>query len=58
MRECQRGAVRLRILHHAAEGGIHGAWMTEELGGHGPAQPRGTGASAEAVARDSRASAE
>ena len=35
MREFQRGAVRLHILHHAAEGGIHGAWMTRELAGHG-----------------------
>ncbi len=35
MREFQRGAVRLHILHHAAEGEIHGAWMTEELGHHG-----------------------
>ncbi|MFJ8142260.1 PadR family transcriptional regulator [Streptomyces sp. NPDC096013] len=35
MREFQRGAVRLHILHHAAEGEIHGAWMTEELAHHG-----------------------
>ncbi|MFF3489067.1 PadR family transcriptional regulator [Streptomyces sp. NPDC002701] len=35
MREFQRGAVRLHILHHAAEGEIHGAWMTEELASHG-----------------------
>ncbi|MEU7316980.1 PadR family transcriptional regulator [Streptomyces sp. NPDC007083] len=35
MREFQRGAVRLHILHHAAEEEIHGAWMTEELAGHG-----------------------
>lgn len=35
MREFQRGAMRLHILHHAAEGEIHGAWMTEELGRHG-----------------------
>lgn len=35
MREFQRGAVRLHILHHAAEGEIHGAWMTRELAGHG-----------------------
>jgi hypothetical protein len=31
MREFQRGAVRLHILHHAAEGVIHGSWMTDEL---------------------------
>ncbi|MEY9911328.1 DNA-binding PadR family transcriptional regulator [Catenulispora sp. MAP12-49] len=35
MREFQRGAVRLHILHHAAEEGVHGAWLTEELGRHG-----------------------
>lgn len=35
MREFQRSAVRLHILHHAAEGEIHGAWMTEELASHG-----------------------
>ncbi|GAB3409982.1 PadR family transcriptional regulator [Flindersiella endophytica] len=35
MREFQRGAIRLHILHHAAEGEIHGAWMTEELARHG-----------------------
>lgn len=35
MREFQRGAIRLHILHHAAEQPVHGAWMTEELAGHG-----------------------
>ena len=35
MREFQRGAIRLHILHHAAEGELHGAWMTEELARHG-----------------------
>jgi DNA-binding PadR family transcriptional regulator len=35
MREFQRGAVRLHILHHAADEEIHGAWLTEELGRHG-----------------------
>ncbi|MGY1435384.1 PadR family transcriptional regulator [Streptomyces reniochalinae] len=35
MREFQRGAVRLHILHHAADEEIHGAWMTEELARHG-----------------------
>ncbi|MEU9047806.1 MULTISPECIES: PadR family transcriptional regulator [unclassified Kitasatospora] len=35
MREFQRGAVRLHILHHAAEEEIHGAWMAGELAGHG-----------------------
>jgi DNA-binding PadR family transcriptional regulator len=33
--ELRRGAVRLHILHHAAEGEIHGAWMAGELAGHG-----------------------
>jgi DNA-binding PadR family transcriptional regulator len=35
VREFMRGAVRLHILHHAAEQEIHGAWMTEELATHG-----------------------
>jgi DNA-binding PadR family transcriptional regulator len=35
VREFQRGAVRLHILHHAAEQDIHGAWMTTELARHG-----------------------
>jgi DNA-binding PadR family transcriptional regulator len=35
MREFLRGAVDLHILHHAAEGEIHGAWMARELAGHG-----------------------
>lgn len=35
MREFLRGAVRLHILHHAAEQGVHGAWLTTELARHG-----------------------
>lgn len=35
VREFQRGAVRLHILHHAALEEVHGAWLTEELGRHG-----------------------
>ena len=35
MSEFQRGAVRLHILHHAAEQEIHGAWITKELARHG-----------------------
>lgn len=35
MREFQRGALRLHILHHAASDGVHGAWMAQELAGHG-----------------------
>lgn len=35
MGEFQRGAVRLHILHHAADHEIHGAWITKELAHHG-----------------------
>ena len=35
VREFLRGAVRLHVLHHAAEGEIHGAWMSNELARHG-----------------------
>lgn len=35
MREFWRGAVQLHVLHHAAEGEVHGAWLCEELAGHG-----------------------
>ncbi len=35
MREFLRGAVRLHILHHAAHGTVHGAWMAGELARHG-----------------------
>ncbi|MEV0945497.1 PadR family transcriptional regulator [Rhodococcus sp. NPDC049939] len=35
MSQFLRGAVRLHILHHAAERPIHGAWMAEELAEHG-----------------------
>jgi DNA-binding PadR family transcriptional regulator len=35
VREFLRGAVRLHILHHAAVGDVHGAWMAEELAHHG-----------------------
>jgi DNA-binding PadR family transcriptional regulator len=35
MREFLRGAVRLHILHHAAHGEVHGAWMATELAHHG-----------------------
>ena len=35
MSQFLRGAVRLHILHHAEAGPIHGAWMAEELAGHG-----------------------
>lgn len=35
MREFLRGAVRLHILHHAAQHEVHGAWLATELAGHG-----------------------
>ncbi|GAA4727485.1 PadR family transcriptional regulator [Phytohabitans rumicis] len=35
MKSFLRGAVELHILHHAAEGEIHGAWMSAELARHG-----------------------
>ncbi|MGC2655704.1 MAG: PadR family transcriptional regulator [Mycobacterium sp.] len=35
MREFKRAAIRLHILHHAAEDEVHGAWLTEELRNHG-----------------------
>jgi DNA-binding PadR family transcriptional regulator len=42
VREFQRGAVRLHILHHAAQGEVHGAWLTQELARHGYAISPGT----------------
>lgn len=33
--EFHTAAVRLHVLHHAAEGGVHGAWMSAELARHG-----------------------
>lgn len=42
MREFVRGAVRLHVLHHAAEGGVHGAWMAAELAEHGYSISPGT----------------
>jgi DNA-binding PadR family transcriptional regulator len=35
VREFLRGAVRLHILHHGAQGSVHGAWLADELGRHG-----------------------
>ncbi len=29
------GLIRLHVLHHAAEGGLYGQWMIEELAKHG-----------------------
>src|SRR5262249_31158217 len=42
MREFIRGAVQLHILHHAASRDVHGAWLTEELAGHGHRVSPGT----------------
>ena len=41
MREFQRAAVRLHILHHAADE-VHGAWLTEQLRRHGYSVSPGT----------------
>jgi DNA-binding PadR family transcriptional regulator len=35
VREFLRGAVPVHVLHHAAEGEVHGAWMAVELARHG-----------------------
>jgi DNA-binding PadR family transcriptional regulator len=35
VREFRRGAVALHVLHHASEGAVHGAWLSEELARHG-----------------------
>jgi DNA-binding PadR family transcriptional regulator len=35
VRDFTRGAVRLHILHHAAEQEVNGAWMSAELANHG-----------------------
>lgn len=36
------GLVRMHILHHAAQEEIYGAWMIEELAGHGYSLSPGT----------------
>jgi DNA-binding PadR family transcriptional regulator len=35
MRSFDRGAVQVHVLHHAADGGVYGAWIAEELARHG-----------------------
>ena len=35
VRDFQRGALRLHVLHHASSGGVHGSWLMEELARHG-----------------------
>jgi len=42
VRSFLRGAVQLHVLHHAAEGPIHGAWMSQELARHGQRISPGT----------------
>ncbi|MCU1429691.1 MAG: PadR family transcriptional regulator [Actinomycetia bacterium] len=35
VREFRRGAAAVHVLHHATEGSVHGAWLSEELARHG-----------------------
>ena len=35
LREFLRGAAQVHVLHHAAEGDVHGAWLAVELRRHG-----------------------
>ena len=35
VRDFRRGAVAVHVLHHAAEGDVHGASLTAELARHG-----------------------
>src|SRR5256885_14557658 len=35
VRDFQRGALRLHVLHHASIGEVHGAWLMEELARRG-----------------------
>lgn len=35
VRDFRRGAVRLHVLHHAAEGEVSGTWLSDELRRHG-----------------------
>lgn len=35
VREFGTAAVRLHVLHHAADGEVHGSWMAAELARHG-----------------------
>ena len=40
--ELLSGLIRLHILHHAAEGGLYGHWMIDELWRHGYRMSPGT----------------
>ncbi len=42
VRRFRQGAVAVHILHHAAAGDVHGAWLTEELARHGHRLSPGT----------------
>lgn len=42
LRDFQRGAVRLHVLHHAAHQAVSGAWLSVELARHGYAISPGT----------------
>ncbi|HET7490083.1 MAG TPA: PadR family transcriptional regulator [Acidimicrobiales bacterium] len=42
VRRFRTGAVAVHVLHHAAEGEVHGAWLTAELARHGHAVSPGT----------------
>jgi DNA-binding PadR family transcriptional regulator len=41
-RDLYAGLIRLHILHHACEGPIYGAWISEELARHGYRLSAGT----------------
>ncbi len=42
VRRFRQGAVAVHVLHHAAEGDVHGAWLAEELARHGHRLSPGT----------------
>ena len=42
VRRFRQGAVAVHVLHHADEGDVHGAWLTEELARHGHRLSPGT----------------
>ncbi|GLZ41525.1 PadR family transcriptional regulator [Actinokineospora sp. NBRC 105648] len=42
VREFRNGALRLRVLRHAAEAEVHGSWLTEELAARGHRVSPGT----------------
>src|SRR5664280_36073 len=41
-RELELGAIRVHVLHHAAEAPVYGTWMVDELARHGYALSYGT----------------